>query len=698
MSTYQRALLRFCCCAAGLIFMSINCMAPARGLRGFEDCEEMESFVKDQYANPRITRSSNNMAQEAQGTQQESSIAQVVTGGVSLLFGCATEPTSADKVSTAPDQGEREHTTTNVQEFDVDEADFVKNDGDHVLILRRGRLVILDAWPADQTHVIADIPVQQEGNEAIFSGAPFTMFFHNDRLLILSRGAGENSQIIEGDIGNSDGDSLLVSLFAIDQRDDPQLLRRVRLDASYMDARRVEDRVVLISRAHLAWPPIPRDFGGGRSREILDEIEIDEVLPRIEDQIIGVDANPRNDPAMTCKNTYSAEATDGQSLVLMHNFSMSDSSAKIRSTAVIDHVEHIYASDKNVYLTSPMWFDGGFFAPSWVETALHKFRAFKGGSPDYKATGAVVGEVKDSFSMDEKEGDLRVVTSDHSNDSVSDLVVFEAQGVELLEVGRASEIGRGEFVQSVRFFDDKAYIVTYPLREGLRPQPTIDNSCFPPTPPTQDPVQDPLWAVDLSSPHDPRTRGHLEVEGYSTYIHPIDEHYLLTIGVDTDSGNLIRGVQLSIFDVSNLNRPRLVQRHTMGDGQSISEAVLNHHAFTYFPQHKALAVPLQLVDWDCFDPIISSGLEVFSVDPGTGFESLGRIEQLQMFAGLTQENSSCVDVRRSVMIAEGDNAFVYAISTGGVTVAEIASGLPLVKEVRFLSPSESLCPDINIPL
>ena len=42
---------------------------------------------------------------------------------------------------------------------------------------------------------------------------------------------------------------------------------------------------------------------------------------------------------------------------------------------------------------------------------------------------------------------------------------------------------------------------------------------------------DPLWVLDLSDPTSPIILGELEVPGVSTYIHPVDDNTLLTIGI-----------------------------------------------------------------------------------------------------------------------------------------------------------------------
>ena len=69
---------------------------------------------------------------------------------------------------------------------------------------------------------------------------------------------------------------------------------------------------------------------------------------------------------------------------------------------------------------------------------------------------------------------------------------------------------------------------------------------------------DPLFTFDLSNPRDPRLAGEVEIKGVSTYIHPLDDAHLLTIGFDGDENRLNGDFRLQIFDVRNLEDPRLI--------------------------------------------------------------------------------------------------------------------------------------------
>lgn len=75
------------------------------------------------------------------------------------------------------EEGASEYSQTNTQVEDVDEADFVKNDGSYLYILAGGRFQVLDAWPADQAHVLSSFPI---------AGVPRRMYVHADTAIIYS--------------------------------------------------------------------------------------------------------------------------------------------------------------------------------------------------------------------------------------------------------------------------------------------------------------------------------------------------------------------------------------------------------------------------------------------------------------------------------------------------------------------------------
>ena len=173
------------------------------------------------------------------------------------------------------------------------------------------------------------------------------------------------------------------------------------------------------------------------------------------------------------------------------------------------------------------------------------------------------------------------------------------------QIGLVDGIADGERIWSARFIGDRGYLVTFE---------TID----------------PLWVLDLSDPYEPVILGELEVPGVSTYIHPVNENTLLTIGIGPGEGGLgldWSTTQVSLFDVSDPTNPTLADSMKLtpaySDSQcedirycgwtwSWSEATYEHKAFTFWPPDSILAVPLSTYRY-VYDEDGYSGYEYVSV-------------------------------------------------------------------------------------
>jgi len=103
---------------------------------------------------------------------------------------------------------------------------------------------------------------------------------------------------------------------------------------------------------------------------------------------------------------------------------------------------------------------------------------------------------------------------------------------------------------------------------------------------------DPLYVLDLADPTNPELKGELEIEGYSDYLHPIDENLLLGIGKNAIAaqddwgdgrGAWIQGIKLSLFDVSDPSQPSEVTSVLVGERGTESDALRNHKAITVQP-------------------------------------------------------------------------------------------------------------------
>jgi len=134
-------------------------------------------------------------------------------------------------------------------------------------------------------------------------------------------------------------------------------------------------------------------------------------------------------------------------------------------------------------------------------------------------------------------------------------------------VGTVGDLGKvGERIYAVRFQGERGFVVTF--RET-----------------------DPLYALDLSVPTDPQIAGELEIPGFSNYLHFINNTDLM-IGVGQAAVDGISvGLQISVFDVSDLENPVRVQYYEE-DSNSFSAAQYDHLAFRYLDDVGQLIVPL----------------------------------------------------------------------------------------------------------
>ena len=146
------------------------------------------------------------------------------------------------------------------------------------------------------------------------------------------------------------------------------------------------------------------------------------------------------------------------------------------------------------------------------------------------------------------------------------------------------------------------------------------------------------------------------------YVPPVGDSLLIGFGRDADATGRVRGLQVSLFDVSKLADPRrldVMQLSGSGGGwwSGSSAAEWDHHAFSYFADHQLLALPVLDGGWWTGQ----AKLDLIRIDSGK-FKLIGQIKHTGT-------------VLRSVQIGD----FIYSIGTDAVKVVAIdAPGTELV--------------------
>ena len=83
----------------------------------------------------------------------------------------------------------------------------------------------------------------------------------------------------------------------------------------------------------------------------------------------------------------------------------------------------------------------------------------------------------------------------------------------------------------------------------------------------------------------PKILGELKIPGFSNYLHPFDEEHIIGVGRDTkeiENGRVQQlGIKIALFNVSDVNNPKVVDDVIIGDRSTYSEALNNHKAFFF---------------------------------------------------------------------------------------------------------------------
>jgi hypothetical protein len=617
----------------------------------------------------------------------------------------------------AEQSGAAQHSATNNQVAGVDEADFVKNDARYVYTIATalaqtgrdqsalsdqsavpaesgpGELVIFDVWPPENAH---------EASRIALEGIPRKLQLEGDRLLVYASlprtlasaaiaynpyggydgyGYGGSDCTYGYDcVPAGDGMGTVVTLYDVSDRTAPVARRRFELSGSYINSRRVGDVVYTLVADTVRMPegvqPRPEvtardpDAAVAAFAELAAANEariagaaLDEIMPSVTVEQPGAGSGSTS---VECGNIFEASGTAGHGFLSVIALTLADDAATPRRATVVSEPGFTYASASALYVAVPRYGYAQDSQPN-ERTVIHKFE-LDGLDTRYAASGVVEGRVLNQFAMDEYAGYLRVAASNgHPPDpnAHSALTVLEQTNDGLVTAGKVDDIAPSEDIRSVRFAGDRGYVVTFKKT-------------------------DPLFVFDLSQPRAPRVAGELKIPGFSTYIHPLDEGHLLSIGYDADDqGDFawFRGIQLQVFDVADMSSPSLLHKTVIGTRGSSSEALDNHLAFTYFAPKRWLSVPITICEGGTgseFGEMKFSGLYLYDVSLDSGFGLLGSVAHPPA-ANPTYDAASCGNwwtsassqVKRSIIMDD----YVLSISD---TELKLNRAADLARDVAVL--------------
>ncbi|KZN69829.1 beta-propeller domain-containing protein [Pseudoalteromonas luteoviolacea] len=517
-----------------------------------------------------------------------------------------------DKVANAApeaDSGSSNFSTTNVQESGVDEGDRIEYDGTYLYI----------AGHSEQDVVIQDdfqqfVRVMQRTEEGIAEVARIEasdslyshqeLYLDDNRLVSVFKypvysmvsspvntdSAVANSNASTTPIGSVYPSTFELSVADVTSPEQASIIKQYRIEGDIVDSRVIDGNLYVISNYSAYFEFTQTDALA--AYQALYQADISQLLPKITDLTTGSTSSlfePSN-----CYIPADATSLDSANrITTITKISLSDPT-QLQSTCINTPSDGIYAAKNSIYLYNSFWPSEVASVEDITQTAVHKFDV-SADSISYKASGAVPGSLSFSggnfiepaiiggvsnaaFRLSEHENRLRLLTTRFSATAglVHQLFILEQQGDELsvlaklpnedkpTPIGKVEANGQvEENVYAVRYVGDKAYIVTFRRI-------------------------DPLYVIDLANPSSPAIAGALEIPGYSAYLHPVSESLLIGIGQnvdewfwaapETDNASQV-GAKVSLFDVSDMSAPKLLNEHVFANGYSPVE--FDHHALSF---------------------------------------------------------------------------------------------------------------------
>ena len=469
----------------------------------------------------------------------------------------------SESPSMAPESQESDSSNTNNQVEGVEEGDIIKNDGKYIFIKSYDKIKIIDSNPKDPKIISqVEVPENMDINEIYITGSKLVVigqnnFYHTYKEFDKNIEIGIMPPTYYDDRCN-------VLIYNMEKVEKPVLEREYLFDGSYSSGRTIENNLYLVTTKY---------FNVGYYN-IYDKENMNIKLPTYTDCI----TNQKTEIGFD-KIKYFPNYVDSKYMITV-GINLDDKTSKPDVDAYIGSTESIFVSTDSLYATVTDFSYSSevrsieLYNPVYsVNTVIYKF-SLKNGNITPIAEGEVPGTIINQFSMDEHNNLLRIATTTGEvwqtgqNESKNNVYILNES---LNIVGKLEGLAPGERIYSTRFMGDKVYMVTFKQ-------------------------VDPLYVIDTSNPLKPKVLGYLKIPGYSTYLHPVDETHLLGFGYDTIDnewgGISTGGFKVSLFDVSDVNKPKEVAKDIIGNSGTYSELLYNHKALMFSLSKEIMAFPI----------------------------------------------------------------------------------------------------------
>lgn len=564
-------------------------------------------------------------------------------GGDVVIAGAESADASAVSGKSSAD----DFSTTNIQVEGVDEPDIVKNDGKYIYVVSGKKVVIVNAFPAEDMKILSELEFEENVRN---------IFINEDKLIVFSNFYKQNEiQCIRAPCPSDAGYKTGIFIYDISDHSNPELDKEIEADGNYRDARMIGDYVYVVSNKYINRGIV--SLPGYRIDGIETTVEVEDVsyFPYPDSNYvftnimsINVDKAKFNSKVFLTGSNWNMYVSEnniyltGNKYISMENYldrlvedvflDILPSSERNEVKDILDSDEVYYEKLRDIgdiigdYSASLRGSEKEDFDKDLLEkteqfeieiskerekTTIHKISIDKE-DISYEGVGEVPGRILNQFSMDEHKGNLRIATTTGNwrATSLNHLYVLDE---DLEIIGSVEDLAKGERIYSSRFMGDRAYMVTF--RQV-----------------------DPLYVIDLSDAKDPEVLGYLKVTGYSSYLHPYDENHIIGVGKEASEEGRIQGVKIALFDVSDVENPIEKAKYEVEGMYSNSNALYDHKAFLFDKEKELLVLPMSYrteVSYDDFPNNAGVGPKryeywqgafVFNINLDDGITLQGKIE------------------------------------------------------------------------
>ncbi|MHB8566726.1 MAG: beta-propeller domain-containing protein [Nitrososphaerales archaeon] len=597
--------------------------ALAQGLGSFKSYSQMQNFIT---ANAKSAQQYSRMSDGTFFGGAQMPIA-MDTANSAVTFAAAS--TASVQSAASPT-----FTGTNDQVKGVDEPDIVKTDGAHLFVATSSSVSIINAQAPNSTSILSTISYPNSNVIGIEIA--------QNRLFVI------NQQ-------NSNATYIDLLLYNTSSPSQPQLIQNLSIAGNYVSARLSGNYVYAV----IQQPSYTFNNNGNATG----------VMPTVTGNGVA-NTLPPSSVYYASNNTQISFYTMIVSLSMLTGNENTTSVLTGPSSTIyvsLSNIYVVYANFESFYADNIPGdvFSGGVISQTMVQQGGQNstiFRAsYSNGNVTVEAAGNVPGTVLNQFSLDEYNGYFRVATSRITDISGTytrsdDVYVLN---MNMSQVSALRNIAPGENIYAVSFVGDMGYVVTFQQ-------------------------VDPLFAISFKDMSNPVIVSALKVSGYSDYLYPLPNGYLIGVGKDavpSSTGNFsyYLGLKLSLFQVMSNGTSAQVSKYLIGDRGTDSPVLTDHLAFTFDSTRNIMVIPVLLAvvsGNQSYDPnsppqfgdYVWQGVYVFNVST-SGFTLLGRVSQYPNGTNYGDSPNYNSQIDRSVIIGNS----LYTISQGEVMVSDLST-------------------------